>query len=302
MKRFSKPILLLILLFSCLACQENEIPTNITENQSIDEVGFYHNEILKNYDTISRIPSTLSTKSEVDEYIKLLADYGASVKLAYRNNPPSSNLDLWVGNVLNQSLSIRQRNIINNITVNGMTMTTAINNGFNSNVVSTTISEYLSEIETILERYGGSASCESKLALAHLTYYRSASSDERQLASWIGDITDGSYEYWDTEHGSWNPTMQGRIWDDVKRSGKILLSADIAGAVEYFLGTKIGLIVGVLSWKTCAAYAALNSIVAGVATLIDGSTRVTEYHEIPAEVDYPAVYEAYLLRVKELGI
>lgn len=96
--------------------------------------------------------------------------------------------------------------------------------------------------------------------------------------------------------------MQGRIWDDVKRSGKILLSADIAGAVEYFLGTKIGLIVGVLSWKTCAAYAALNSIVAGVATLIDGSTRVTEYHEIPAEVDYPAVYEAYLLRVKELGI
>lgn len=302
METFSKSILSLILLFCLFGCQEKDGSNIICENQSISDVGFYHNEILKNYETISKTPSTLSTKSEVDEYIKLLADYGASVKLAYRNDPPSSNLDLWVGDVLNQSLTIRQRNIINNITLNGMSMTAAVNNGFNSNVVSTIISEYLSEIESILERYGGSASCESKLALAHLTYYRTASSEERQLASWIGDVTDGSYEYWDTEHGSWNPAMQGRIWDDVKRSGKILLSADIAGAVEYFLGTKIGLIVGVLSWKTCAAYAALNSIVAGVATLIDGSTRSVELVKIPSEVDYNAVYDAYLIRVKELGI
>lgn len=41
-----------------------------------------------------------------------MADYGVAVRQAYKNDPPSSNLDQWVGEVLRVSLTAKQINIV----------------------------------------------------------------------------------------------------------------------------------------------------------------------------------------------
>lgn len=119
-----KSIFILSVIF-CVACQKVDDVHNKNADQrgtneevypeNLSDIGYYHNEILKNYISISKTPSLLSTNSESDDFIKLMADYGTSVCMAYKRNPPAGNIDKWVGNIINMSLSGRQYSILNNI-------------------------------------------------------------------------------------------------------------------------------------------------------------------------------------------
>lgn len=292
---------IMLIALSFFSCQK-EIGSEknvVTPDKESCQIGFYHNEILKNFIEIRQQPSALSSSTGADEFKKLMADYGSAVYLAYKRNPPSSNLDQWVGNVLEMSVSTQQSKILDNILSKNMTMTNALNNGFGRKVVPEIISNYLADIEQITANYGGTATFNTKLTQLHLQYYRQASSDERMLVSWITDVAEGSYDYWDGEYRTWYPRLsRSRFWDKVLNIGGKILSADIAGAAEYFLGTKIGLIGGPLSWKVGAAYAGLSSAVAGVTVLAEEILTRAPIEIISSE----EIYEAYLFRKNELGL
>lgn len=78
-----KSIFILSVIF-CVACQKVDDVHNKNADQrgtneevypeNLSDIGYYHNEILKNYISISKTPSLLSTNSESDDFIKLMAD------------------------------------------------------------------------------------------------------------------------------------------------------------------------------------------------------------------------------------
>lgn len=295
-------------LFSLLSCQKVVDKTSEKNDDppkdELCQIGLYHNEILKNFITIRQQPSALSTSTEVDEYKKLMADYGSAVRLAYKKNPPSGNLDQWVGDVLSISISARQSKILDNILAKNMSLTNAINDGFGKKVVSDLISSYLHEIETTVNTYGGSVAIENKLTLLQMKYSGIVPQEDRTLVRWIHDVARGSHDYWNADYRNWNPRLTGRFWDSARSLGWSIVGSDISGAAEYFIGSKIGLIGGALSWKVGAAYAGLRSVIAGVETLIDHiTTRSGKNLLLQAEnVSQEEIYEAYLLRKKELGM
>lgn len=45
----------------------------------------YHNLILENFIEIHKTPSVLASSSNADEFIRLMSDYGAAMRLAYKN-------------------------------------------------------------------------------------------------------------------------------------------------------------------------------------------------------------------------
>lgn len=270
-----------------------------TSDKESCQIGFYHNEILKNFIEISQQPSALSSSTGADEFKKLMADYGSAVYLAYKRNPPSSNLDQWVGNVLEMSVSTRQSKILDNIISKKMTLTNALNNGFGRNVVPEIISNYLADIERITANYGGTATFNTKLTQLHLQYYRQATSDERMLVSWITDVAEGSYDYWDGEYRTWYPRLtRSKFWDKTLKIGATIVGADIGGVVSYFIERRYGWVTAALSWKVGAAYAGLHSAVAGVATLTQEIITRAPIENISSE----EIYEAYLFRKNELGL
>jgi transcription initiation factor TFIIIB Brf1 subunit/transcription initiation factor TFIIB len=73
--------------------------------------------------------------------------------------------------------------------------------------------------------------------------------------------------------------------------------------LEYILATKIGLIAGPISWKIGAAYAALNSVLAGVEDiLLNTQSRSSITEETIKNISKEEIYKAYLKRKAELGI
>lgn len=306
-----KSIFILSVIF-CVACQKVDDVHNKNADQlgtneevypeNLSDIGYYHNEILKNYISISKTPSLLSTNSESDDFIKLMADYGTSVCMAYKRNPPAGNIDKWVGNIINMSLSGRQYSILNNILNNDMSISAAVNNAYGKEVVPAIVQNYLDEIDRVVEQYAGTYSFDNQLKLLHLRYIRSTTdNNERQLFNYVYYVASGSYEYWDTQHSTWSPHLSGRFWKDLYNSGRYLLDSDISGAVDYILGTMI--VGAIMTWKVCVAYAAASSVVAGVEVLLeDFRNKTKSVTVIPDNVTFGEVYDAYLIRKQELGL
>lgn len=57
----------------------------VEDEISQTEVGVYHNLILENFIEIHKTPSVLASSSNADEFIRLMSDYGAAMRLAYKN-------------------------------------------------------------------------------------------------------------------------------------------------------------------------------------------------------------------------
>lgn len=108
---------------------------------------------------------------------------GWAVRQAYKNDPPSSNLDQWVGEVLRVSLTAKQINIVNSIIYDNMTCGEAIYSEY-KNAMPQVVEDYMAEIGEIIERYGGTTACENKLTLLHVQYYKAAESEYKQLITW----------------------------------------------------------------------------------------------------------------------
>ena len=89
---------------------------------------------------------------------------------------------------------------------------------------------------------------------------------------------------------------------DVSGIVRILIS-DVAGAIGYVAGSKLGWITGALTWKAVAATAGVASIIGGVDQLLEEIMSVkstdtnTEY-----SVSREEIHKAYYIRVKELGL
>lgn len=90
----------------------------VEDEISQTEVGVYHNLILENFIEIHKTPSVLASSSNADEFIRLMSDYGAAVRLAYKNNAPAGDIDRWVCDILDVSLNSRQSQLVDHI-ING---------------------------------------------------------------------------------------------------------------------------------------------------------------------------------------
>lgn len=303
--------LYLSICFFLLGCQQETFSTdsnclnNIAE-ESVSKIGYYHNEIIKNFVTLSNIPSNATTKASVDsnDFLQTMANYGAAVRLAYKNDPPSSDMNQWVGDILRTSLTSNQVTIVERI-IGGMTITDAINTTYRKNVVSNVVKSYLAELNILIQQYGGTIAYSNQLTLLGNKYARLASGEDGEIISWATGVAEGSHEYWNSEYKQWNAQLSGRFWDNVLNYGGRLLSADISGAIEYYLGYKLGIITGALTWKIAAAYAALNSTLCGVELILSSATRSSNdgYSiENIKNITYEDVYRAYLHRVEELEI
>ena len=307
-----KKSILILSVILCAACQKvdnmhnkNADQRDINEDtfpENLSDIGYYHNEILKNYISISKTPSLLSTNSESDEFIKLMANYGTSVCMAYKKNPPAGNIDKWVGDIINMSLSGRQYSILNNILNYDMSISSAVNNAYGKDVVPAIFKNYLDEIASVVEQYADTYSFDNQLKLLHLRYLRNTTDNtERQFFNYVYYVASGSYEYWDTQHSTWNPHLSGRFWKDLYSSGRYLLDSDISGAVDYILSSKI--VGAVMTWKICVAYAAASSVVAGIEVLLEDFRNNTKSAAVvPDNVTFDEIYDAYMIRKQELGI
>lgn len=276
----------------------------VEDEISQTEVGVYHNLILENFIEIHKTPSVLASSSNADEFIRLMSDYGAAVRLAYKNNAPAGDIDRWVCDILDVSLNSRQSQLVDHIINGGLSATDAIKKVYGTNSISPLIFSYVDEIEKTIDQHGGTTPCENKLNLLYVNYIKSATnSEEKQLISWIAGVADGSYEYWDTQYTVWNPQLQGRFWNSTLRIGKRILISDVAGAIGYVAGSKLGWITGALTWKAVAATAGVASIIGGVDQLLEEIMSVkstdtnTEY-----SVSREEIHKAYYIRVKELGL
>lgn len=171
------------------------------------------------------------------------------------------------------------------------------------NAMPQVLEDYMAEIGEIIERYGGTTACENKLTLLHVQYYKAAESEYKQLITWIGNVAEGSYDYWNEDYKNWNPRLSGRFWDETLRIGTPIVLADMSGVAEYFFKYRWGMILGPISWKVGAAYAAASSIFAGATTLINEiNSRNGGLSYYIEDVSFHEIYEIYLQRKEELGI
>ncbi len=301
---------LAVTILSSISCRKTYTSSIDEANNSLLEdnnpVGYYHNEILSNFIEFHNIPSSLSTKSAADDFVKMMADYGAAVRLAYKNNPPEGDIDLWVGDVLNQAITSQLPDIINNIIERDMSATDAITYAYGRDIPSVKVENFLQELEHTLDLYGGSVSCENKITLLRLNYLQSGTLtiEERDYITWMSDVASGSYEYWNDNYRTWNPRLQGKFWDSAKRIGVKIVIGDVSGAVDaicrfkFVLGTPI-------TWKIVAAEAAIGSIIGGVAGLLEEVLLKSSNNDIIIDIQdipYKDIYNAYLFRIQELGI
>lgn len=280
-----------------IACQ-NEPLINNSKNE-IDNsnlIGYYHNEILKNFIAYNN-QTTQKGRSNSDDFVQIMANYGVSVLTAFKNNPPNESLDQWVEQILNVSLDPTQTKMVNLIN-NGTPMVNAVNIVFANSTISATIRSYLIELNSTITQYCDSPSFQNKIDLLQRTYSQTASQEDKTIISWTTDLAKGSQNYWKQEYSKWSPSLLGRFWD----SGKLILKADAIGGLEYILGTKIGIIGGPISWKIGAAYAALNSILSGTDLLLKNGTSRNPLLSDSNNVTREEVYNAYLKRKAELKL
>ncbi len=296
--------IMLISLFACKDYMDENLTDRDGQQEELSETGLYHNEILKNYIYIQN-QKTVSTRNEdqITTYKNMVADYGCSVYLAYKNNPPvNQSIDSWVNQILGVSFSSQGSSICNCILNKDMTIVQSLNYTYGSGNVPTVIASYLNEIETLLSNgFSNNSIYKSKLTQLHLKYYRQASSEDRSCISNITDVAQGSFDYWQKEAKVWNYNMNDNTTAKVKKVAKKLVAADISGVVEYFISRRLG-IIGALSWKGIAAIAAVNSMVAGVDMLFENWSLQKAISTRSISISKEELYDAYLKRKQELNI
>jgi hypothetical protein len=293
-----KLIMALFVAIFSVSCQDESSMKDLSiQSETPDLIGDYHNEILKNF-IVYYSQDVQSTGSNTSDFVQIMANYGVAVLKTYKNDPPSSNIDKWIEGVLNKSLDSTQLKIIE-ILGTGRSMSEAIEIVFGADKISSIVKSYLIELNRTIDQYKGTPSFQDKVNIIRARYYGSASQDDRTIITWTSILAKGSHEYWNQECNNWNPSLKGRFWD----FGKRVLVADAIGGLEYILATKIGLIAGPISWKIGAAYAALNSVLAGVEDiLLNTQSRSSITEETIKNISKEEIYKAYLKRKAELGI
>ena len=286
-----------------VSCQQEQY-NNTSEDINISaiETGNYHNEILKNYIEIKNIPSSLNTSNESQEFIKLMADYGNAIRLAYKNNPPTGDIDNWVYNILNITYSPEFAAVNVNLS-NGVLATKAISNVFGNSAMPQYVSLYLDEMERIAALYGGTDSYKPQEESIFLRYYMSSTDKkEKELLENMHSVAQGSHEYWDKNYQLWNPKLAGRFWSGALNVGKNLLIADVSGVVAYFCAVKLYPPLGAFTWKGAAATAAGASIAKGVEMLLSEILSKSYYDVGAQNISIEEIYAAYILRKDELSL
>ena len=286
-----------------VSCQQEQY-NNTSEDINISaiETGNYHNEILKNYIEIKNIPSSLNTSNESQEFIKLMADYGNAIRLAYKNNPPTGDIDNWVYNILNITYSPEFAAVNVNLS-NGVLATKAISKVFGNSAMPQYVSLYLYEMERIAALYGGTDSYKPQEESIFLRYYMSSTDKkEKELLENMHSVAQGSHEYWDKNYQLWNPKLAGRFWSGALNVGKNLLIADVSGVVAYFCAVKLYPPLGAFTWKGAAATAAGASIAKGVEMLLSEILSKSYYDVGAQNISIEEIYAAYILRKDELSL